>query len=171
MDYSRDGAFAEELFISIDKPDSKTYSAVIQGMAKHCHAERAMQLFEEAQSKGIVLNTDTYNTLISISHFYKEAYDMRWNFITDMLSNMKTANLKPNLGTLNSVLAALSAMGGSGISKQNVKKTIAEFTQLGIEPSLASWYYVLITFCKERELVCLLNFAVCFMVTFLQVDL
>lgn len=125
-------------------------------MAKHCNVERAMQLFAEAQSNGIVVNTNTYNSVISISHFLKEGYDLRWMFILDMLSNMKTAKVKPNLGTLNAVLGALSAMGGTTISKQNVKKTLAEFSQLGIEPSLASWYYVLITFCKERKSFALL---------------
>lgn len=120
-------------------------------MAKYCHAEKAMQLFEEAREKGIPLNTDTYNALISISHFLKEGYDLRWQYILDMLLNMKMAKLKPNLNTLNAVLAALSMMGGSALSRQNIKRTLAEFSQLGIEPSLASWYYILITFYKERE--------------------
>lgn len=124
---------------------------MIRGFAKHGQADRAFQLFEEAQQKQIVLNTDAYNSVISVVHFLKESYEMRWSFIVDMLTAMKTAQLKPNLGTLNAILGALSTMGVARVYKQHALNTLSEFKQLGIEPSLASWYYILITFCKESK--------------------
>lgn len=68
---------AEEIFISIDNPTSETYSAIIQGMAKFNQVARAHHLFEEAQSKGIALNINTYNAIIKASNFLKENYDLR----------------------------------------------------------------------------------------------
>ncbi|XP_018570454.1 protein PTCD3 homolog, mitochondrial [Anoplophora glabripennis] len=146
----KDGSLAEEVFISIENPTGETYSAIIQGMSKHFQVDRAHQLFEEAQEKGIVLSTNTYNCLIRVVNFLKESYDLRWNLVVELLSGMNNAGLRPNLGTLNAVLQALSTMGGGKIAKDNALKTLREFKDLGIEPSLASYYYVLITFCKER---------------------
>ncbi|CAH0552989.1 unnamed protein product [Brassicogethes aeneus] len=146
----RDGNFAEELFISIENPTAEVYSAIIQGMAKHLQVERAWQLFEEAQQKGIIVNTDTYNSLIAVSNYLKEGYDQRWSFAFDLLSDLNRANLKPNLGTLNSVLKTLSTMGTGRVTKTYTLQVLREFKDIGIEPCLASWYYVLITFCKDR---------------------
>ncbi|KAJ8979588.1 hypothetical protein NQ317_019476 [Molorchus minor] len=146
----KDGSFAEELFIGIENPTAETYSALILGMSKHFQVERAYQLFEEAQQKGLILSTNTYNSLINVVNFLKENYEMRWTFIVDLLTDMNKVGQKPNLGTLNAVLHALSQMGSGKNAKDSVLKTLREFKDLGIEPSLGSWYYVLITYCKER---------------------
>ncbi|XP_018331049.1 protein PTCD3 homolog, mitochondrial [Agrilus planipennis] len=146
----KDGGLAEEVFISIENPPAEAYSAIIQGMAKYYQADRAFELFEEAKGKGHILNTDVYNSIIRISPILKEGYDLRWSFVVDLLNQMSKAKLKPNLGTLNAVLRVLSTMGGGKLVKENVLKTLAEFKNLGVEPSLASWYYVLIAFCKDR---------------------
>ncbi|KAJ8941753.1 hypothetical protein NQ318_001347 [Aromia moschata] len=137
------GWFDSELF-------EDWFKSKIYGMSKHFQVDRAMQLFEEAQQKGLVLSTNTYNNLLRVVNFLKEGYDMRWNFILNLLTDMSNAGLRPNLGTLNSILHALSTMGGGRIAKENVLKTLREFKEIGIEPSLASWYYVLITYCKEH---------------------
>lgn len=118
-------------------------------MAKYYQVDRAWQLFEEAQQKGILLAPGAFNSIISVANFLKESYEMRWSLTTDLLSIMHTAKIKPNLGTLNSVLELLSTSGISRNTKDYVLRTLAEFKQLGIEPCLTSWYYVLITFCKE----------------------
>ncbi|KAK4883101.1 hypothetical protein RN001_006420 [Aquatica leii] len=146
----KDGDLAEEIFISFDNPNEEAYSAIIQGMAKYGQVDRSWQLFEEALSKNLLLSVDAYNSIIGVANFLKEAYDLRWTFVLDMLSMMAQAKVKPNLRTLNNVLKTLSTMGTSKIVKENALKTLAEFRAMNIEPSLASWYYILITFCKER---------------------
>lgn len=119
-------------------------------MAKYFQVDRAIELYEEAQSKEIPLTTETYNSLISVAHFIKESNDMRWTFIVDMLMTMNKNGVAPNVRTLNAVLETLSIMGSNRIVRENVLKTLSEFKKINIEPCLASWYYVLITFCKER---------------------
>lgn len=71
--------------------------------------------------------------------------------MTNILDKIRQAGLKPNLGTLNSTLFCLSTMGHSKMTKVFTLRTLREFKELGIEPSLGSWYYVLITFCKDSE--------------------
>ncbi|XP_066156302.1 small ribosomal subunit protein mS39 [Euwallacea fornicatus] len=146
----KDGNVAEEVFKSIENPNAEAYSAIIQGMAKFNQSSRAYQLFEEAQQKGLNLDVNAYNSIIKVSNFLKEGYDMRWAFVVNMLQNIKQAGLKPNLETLNSVLCVLSTMGNSKMVKHYIVRTLQEFKALGIEPSLGSWYYVLIAICKER---------------------
>ncbi|ENN73943.1 hypothetical protein YQE_09445, partial [Dendroctonus ponderosae] len=145
----KDGSLADEIFISMENPSAEAYSAMIQGLAKFNHASRAHHLFEEAQAKGLV-DLDTYNAIIKVAPFLKENTDLRWAFVVNILENIKQAGLKPTLGTLNSVLLALSTMGTSEMVRTSTLKTLNEFKSLGIEPTLGSWYYVLITFCKER---------------------
>lgn len=147
----RDGSLAEEIFISIENPTAQTYSVIIQGMCKHFQVTRAWQLFEEAQQKGFVLYGDVYNSLIRVANFLKESYELRWRLVVNLLLEMNKAGLKPNLGTLNAVLQVLSTMGGSKMAKDNILKVLREFKELCIEPSLGSYYFLLITFCKERE--------------------
>lgn len=120
-------------------------------MAKYNQAEKALHLLKESEGKGMILNTDTYNSLIMTTPFLREDYEKRWSFVVDMLNNIKRAKLKPNLGTLNATLYVLST-NSTGFSKQLTLDTLAEFKSVGIEPSLASWNYVLATFCRESAL-------------------
>ncbi|KAF5280612.1 hypothetical protein FQA39_LY05260 [Lamprigera yunnana] len=146
----KDGDLAEEIFITIDNPNAEAYTTIIRGMIKYGQVDRAWQLFEEAQTKNHILSVEAYNAIISAANYLKEGYELRWDFVVDILSMMAIAKIKPNLGTLNSILKTLSTMGTSRLVKQNALKTLAEFKALNIEPCLTSWYYILITFCKER---------------------
>lgn len=146
----RDGDIAESIFISIENPSAATYCAIIQGMAKFCQVDRAWKLYQEMKSKQMQPTVETYNSLIRVGSFLKEGFELRWKLVEDLLISMAKEKLQPNIRTLNSVLETLSTMSGYKFSKTLVLKTIAEFKQLGIEPSLGSWYFVLITFCKER---------------------
>lgn len=64
---------------------------------------------------------------------------------------MAEAGVNPNLGTLNSTLEALSQVAGWRQSRLLSLQVIAEFSSLGIQPSLASYYYLLIIHCRERK--------------------
>lgn len=147
----KDGDMAENVFISIDKPTSETYCALISGMAKYCQVDRAWQLYQETREKNIPLNTNTYNALIQVASFLKEGYDLRWKLVQDLLISMSNEQLKPNIGTLNAVLETLSTMPSHKLTKKYILQTLAEFKKLNIEPSLGSYYFVLITYCRERS--------------------
>lgn len=120
-------------------------------MAKHCQVEKAWAYFEEAQQKQIFLPTEVYDSLIRVAVFMREANDLRWNFIQELLIKMNQAKLKPKLSTLNAILFTISNLVGSRQAKNYILSSLGEFKNLGIEPSLASYYYILITLCKERK--------------------
>lgn len=139
----RDGGFAEELFISIDKPDSRAYSAIIQGMAKYGQADRAYQLYEEAREKGLTLNTDTYNLIIRSALTLRENNQKRLDFVVKIVSELNESGLRPNLRTLNAVVDILSACKSDRLCRSYIVRFISEFKLLGIEPSLGTYYSVL----------------------------
>lgn len=146
----KDAGIAESVFIRIDPPTSEAYCAIIQGMAKYCQVDRAWELYQETRAKGLAVSTDTYNALIQVASFLKEGYDLRWKLVQDLLMEMAREGHKPNIGTLNAVLGTLSTMPGFRQTKNLILQTLSEFKHAGIEPSLASYYFILITLCRER---------------------
>jgi pentatricopeptide repeat domain-containing protein 3 len=68
-----------------------------------------------------------------------------------MLTAMVKQNVAPNIGTLNAVLEAISNMGPQKHVKMYALRALAELRHVGVQPSLASYYFLLITFCKESE--------------------
>jgi len=66
-----------------------------------------------------------------------------------LLLEIKNAGLDPNLGTLNAILESVSTFGNIRQSKTLCLAVLSEFKELGITPCLASYYYVLMSHCKE----------------------
>ncbi|CAL4058593.1 unnamed protein product, partial [Meganyctiphanes norvegica] len=146
----KDAGLAEELFASLENPGSEAYCALIKGMATFYQVDRAWKLYEEACEKQILLDTGTYNSLIRIASSMRESAPLQFNLIKEVLENMVNSGVHPNLGTLNSVLEFFHLNGGWRQSKNLSLQVLAEFKQLGIEPSLASYYYLLTFHCRER---------------------
>lgn len=145
----KDGKYAEKLFNEMP-PTAASYSALIQGMGKYYQVDRAYELYKEAQEKGFILSTNTFNYLIRDSIFIKEGFPKRWELISELLSVMNKQGVEPNVGTLNAVLEALTMTSSNKECRTYALRTIAEMRQLGIEPSLASFTYLLMLFCDER---------------------
>lgn len=147
--YGRDGGFAEELFISVDNPDSRAYSAIIQGMAKYGQAERAYQLYEESRQKGLTLNTDTYNSVIRLASTLRDSSQKKLDFMMKTLEELNASGLKPNLRTMNVCMDVLSMSKTDRLCRSYMLRLLSEFRQLGIEPSLGTYYSILTTFYRE----------------------
>lgn len=96
------------------------------------------------------MDTETYNSIISNVNFLKENVDQRWELCKDLLQQMKQQQLKPNLGTLNSLLECISTFGNYKLARTSALQVLSEFKKLGVNPSLGTYYYVLIIFCRER---------------------
>lgn len=65
---------------------------------------------------------------------------------------MKELGLEPNLGTMNAMLDSFSMIGNPRQAKNMALSTMSEFKRIGIEPSLASYFFLLTLFCKESKL-------------------
>lgn len=146
----KDNELADQIFYEIENKTSATYSAIIRGMCKFYQVEKAWALYNESLSKNIELDIETYNSILSVASFIKEKSDMKWDLIQEIFTAIKNQKLKPNLGTLNSTLHTISTIGGYRQSREYALKVLSEFKAIGVEPSLGSWYYMMIIFCKER---------------------
>ncbi|XP_037790424.1 LOW QUALITY PROTEIN: protein PTCD3 homolog, mitochondrial-like [Penaeus monodon] len=146
----KDHGLAEELFKSLSHQGSPAYCALIRGMTRYYQVDRAWQLYQETLEKGVPLDTETYNSLIRVASFMREGSDLRWKLVKEILTAMAEAGVKPNLGTLNSTLESLSQIASWRQTKNLSLQAMAEFNRLGIQASLASYYYLLIIHCRER---------------------
>jgi pentatricopeptide repeat domain-containing protein 3 len=145
----KDHDLAEQIFNEMEPQDANAFSTIIRGMCKFYQVEKAWALFNDAIAKNIVLDVEAFNSILSITHFLKQSSELRWDFLMDVLTIMKNSKVDPNLGTMNACLDTISMMGGRQHNEYCLK-ILTEFKRIGIEPSLASWYFVLRTFCKER---------------------
>uniref|UniRef100_A0A131Y211 Small ribosomal subunit protein mS39 n=1 Tax=Ixodes ricinus TaxID=34613 RepID=A0A131Y211_IXORI len=146
----KDGGLAEQVFDSLENKDSRAYAAVIQGMAKHFQVDKAYELFKEMQSKGLTPSIEVYNGLLSLVPFLREGYDNRWDLANELMRGIENDGLKPNISTMNNVLEIISRFGASPSARKYALQTFSEMKHIGVEPSLASYYYLLVIFCKTR---------------------
>lgn len=71
-----------------------------------------------------------------------------------MLGQIRQQGLFPDLETLNAALEVLSSMNVHKNAQKNALALMTEFRNLGIDPSLTSYYYLLINFCKGELKIC-----------------
>ena len=149
----KDNGFAEQLFNAIKEKTSDSYCTLIQGMTKYSQAMKAYEIYQEMLQKGFRLNVETYNSLIKVTPTLRESIDSRWLFIEEMLNNMNSNGVKPNLRTLNNILEVITRFGANSRYSHNLTKNVlVQFVnKLGIEPSLATYHHLLNIFYKERD--------------------
>lgn len=147
----RSNALVEELFKELKDSTQATYSAIICGMAIHGELQKAMETFQEAIVKGVPLSVEVYNCLLSKAHSMRENHEKIWEQIQYLLSEMNARKVHPNIRTLNGVLESLSKMTSYRLAKKYAFQILAEFKALHIEPSLATFLYLLEVHFKDRQ--------------------
>lgn len=146
----KDNGLAEELFQSLSNKGSAAYCALIRGMAQYYQVDRAQQLYQECKEKDIPLDADTYNSLIRVASYMRDAFELRWQLVKELLTSMAESGISPNLGTLNCTLEALGQVASWRQARHLSLQVMSEFHGLGIQPSLATYYYLLTIHCRER---------------------
>uniref|UniRef100_A0A0A9XYH4 Small ribosomal subunit protein mS39 n=1 Tax=Lygus hesperus TaxID=30085 RepID=A0A0A9XYH4_LYGHE len=148
----KDDGFAEKVFEEVVQGGGDVHSAhcaLICGMLKHGQVNRAWKLIEECKQNGIKLNTEVYNELLRKSVFLRESHEMVWQLMVELMVEMQSAGIRPNLGTLNSVLHCLEAIAGNKNTRMNAQSVLLEFKNLGIEASLASYAHLIRIFVRD----------------------
>lgn len=79
--YSRDNGLAEKVFHSLDSPGSAAYCTLLQGMTRFHQVDRAWQLYQEMQERGIPLTRDAFTSLIHVVCYFREGNEQRWQLI------------------------------------------------------------------------------------------
>jgi len=146
----RDKGPADQIFNDIKEQNAAHYSAMILGLSKYLQVDKAYQLYQEMVEKHIPVSTDVYNSLISISCYLRESSDTRWELVEELLKSMSKAGVVPNLGTLNALLESLSRLGNWRNAKKYALSILAEMRLFDLEPCLASYYFMLLIFCRDR---------------------
>lgn len=141
---------AEQVFHEIEPKEPRTYSSLIRGMCKYYQVEKGVSIFNDCVAKKIDLDVEAYNAIICVGPNIKESAELLWTYIKDILSLMKERNVDPNLTTMNNCLFAISQMGVKS-ARSYALSILAEFKKIGIEPSLASYAFIIQTFCNDRN--------------------
>ena len=82
--------------------------------------------------------------------FLKDSIDARWELNMAFLTKMNNEGVTPTLQVFNSVLELLWRSAGWKRARGMALAVISEMRQLKIEPSLASYAFLIHTFCRER---------------------
>lgn len=143
---------AEQCYHEIEPKEARTYSCIIRAMCKYYQVEKANAIFNDCIAKNIPLDVQVFNSIIGIGGMLKESPELLWTFVESNLKLMKERNVEPNLKTLNACLYTISQMGVNS-ARDKALQVIAEFKRIGIEPSLASYMYLLQIFCRDRNQV------------------
>lgn len=149
----KDDGFAEAIFEEVIQGGgdaSKAHCALISGMLSHGQVDRAWKLFEECKQKGIELNVNIYNLFLTKATFLRESHEMAWQLTIELLTEMKSLGIRPNLDTMNNILLSIEFFQNHRNSKMNALSVVAEFKLLGIEPSLASFGRLIRIFQKDQ---------------------
>jgi pentatricopeptide repeat protein len=78
---SRDNGLAEKVFHSLDAPGSAAYCTLLQGMTRFFQVDRAWQLYQETQERGVSVTRDAFNSLIRVVCYLREGNEHRWHLI------------------------------------------------------------------------------------------
>lgn len=145
----RDNDTAEQVFREIEPKEPRTYSAIIRGMCKYYQVEKAYAYFNDCLARNVELDVECFNSILGVAGLLKESAELRWKLINDLLITMKEKGIDPNLRTMNACLGVISQMGVKN-ARAYTLQILAEFKNIGIEPSLGSYCHILHTFCNDR---------------------
>lgn len=142
-DVWEENSFADKLFESIEPKTPAAYNTMIRGLYKFGSRERAEELYNEANEKQIPIDLATYNSFIRNINKPGVTAEMRWEQIKNTLGDINKQQLKPNVYTLNAILATIKAGGNIHSIQDYAVQTMAEFKVLNVEPSLETYTHLL----------------------------
>lgn len=137
-----DGA-AEQVYDALETKSHEAVNALICGYSRFNASEKAMRLFEDAKRNDVQLETETYNHILKMVPFVTGSGESCWEMILDILRDMRKTETAPNVVTFNEILAVLSRQQTWRQSRILSLRTMAEMQRLGIEPSLATLFFLL----------------------------
>ncbi|XP_049507802.1 pentatricopeptide repeat domain-containing protein 3, mitochondrial isoform X7 [Panthera uncia] len=133
---------AERIFALMPEKNSHSYCTMIRGMVKHRALVQALNLYTELLNNRLHADVYTFNALIEATALsMNEKLEDKWNKILELLKEMAAQKVKPNLQTFNTVLKCLRRFYSFG--RLPALQTFREMKAIGIEPSLATYHYII----------------------------
>lgn len=144
----------ESIFLSLKDEEAATataaYNALICGTAKYLQVDRAWNLYNECQEKGLPLYVRSFNSILRLIQFTKDSGDERKQLMFDILKTMVHQNVRPDIGTLNAALQVCTLLRSPHPAREVTLSVYKEMTNIGIQPSLGSYFYLLSVFCRNN---------------------
>ncbi|XP_036728870.1 pentatricopeptide repeat domain-containing protein 3, mitochondrial isoform X1 [Balaenoptera musculus] len=141
---------AERIFALMPEKNAHSYCTMIRGMVKHRAPTQALNLYTELLNNRLRADVHTFNSLIEATALVvNEKFEEKWNNILDLLKQMVAQNVKPNLQTFNTILKCLRRFHAFG--KLPALQTLREMKAIGIEPSLATYHYIIQLFYQHES--------------------
>ncbi|XP_075419214.1 small ribosomal subunit protein mS39 isoform X2 [Tenrec ecaudatus] len=134
---------AERIFAVMPEKNAHSYCTMIRGMVKHRANEQALSLYTELLNNRLSADVDTFNALIEATTV-NGRFEDRWEKVQELLRQMVAQKVKPNLQTFNTILRCLRRFHAFG--RLPALQTFREMRAIGIEPSLATYHYILQVF-------------------------
>uniref|UniRef100_A0A1B0CTC8 Small ribosomal subunit protein mS39 n=1 Tax=Lutzomyia longipalpis TaxID=7200 RepID=A0A1B0CTC8_LUTLO len=142
----------DKLFKELNPDDPRACNTMIRTLCRNYQVSDAWTLYQKALEGGIPIYVDTFNSILQIVLLLNpDTAEAKWKSVEDTLKLMAEHKLKPNIATLNIVLELISGIFGWKDARQRAMSLLVEFKNLGIQPSLASWYHILNIFYRERS--------------------
>ncbi|XP_036787065.2 pentatricopeptide repeat domain-containing protein 3, mitochondrial [Manis pentadactyla] len=139
---------AERIFAVIPEKNAHSYCTMIRGMVKHRAPSQALNLYTELLNNRLHADVHTFNALIEATALIaNEKFQEKWSNILELLKQMVAQKVKPNLQTFNTILKCLQRF--HLFAKLPALQTLREMKAIGIEPSLATYHYIIQLFCHN----------------------
>ncbi|XP_014931254.2 pentatricopeptide repeat domain-containing protein 3, mitochondrial isoform X2 [Acinonyx jubatus] len=141
---------AERIFALMLEKNSHSYCTMIRGMVKHRALVQALNLYTELLNNRLHADVYTFNALIEATALsMNEKLEDKWNKILELLKEMAAQKVKPNLQTFNTILKCLRRFYSFG--RLPALQTFREMKAIGIEPSLATYHYIIQLFYQHEN--------------------
>ncbi|XP_060043287.1 small ribosomal subunit protein mS39 [Erinaceus europaeus] len=141
---------AERIFALMPEKNAHSYCTMIRGMVKHRAPAQALNLYTELLNNRFRADVYTFNALIEATTLLSdEKFEEKWNNILELLKQMVAQKVKPNLQTFNTILKCLRKFYAFG--KYPALQTLREMKAIGIEPSLATYHYLINVFYQQES--------------------
>ncbi|XP_036895029.1 pentatricopeptide repeat domain-containing protein 3, mitochondrial [Sturnira hondurensis] len=140
---------AERIFALMPEKNAHSYCTMIRGMVKHRAPVQALNLYTELLNNRLHADVHAFNSLIEATAMMNEKYEEKWNNMLELLKQMAVQKVQPNLQTFNTILKCLRRFYAFG--KLPALQTLREMKALGIEPSLATYHYIIQLFYQHES--------------------
>lgn len=144
-------SLADSLFNDLGENEASV-NALICGYARHRSSERAYSLYKKALENQLEISLLTYNELLGCITSLSSSGDGRWNLTEEILQNMRQNKVAPNIDTFNNILENLSLTPLWKDCRSFALRIVNEMASLDIEPSLASYNFLIRIFTESKTL-------------------
>lgn len=135
---------------NIDPP--RVYSAMIAGLSKYNEHTTAKQIFDEFRTAypDTGLHSSAYNGLLNSIFRINSSVSSAHEAINEIVRHMEDNLVKPDLMAFNSILRTYRSFQCDDETCQKAFQLLNDMKALSIEPSLATFNYLIAIICRYR---------------------